>query len=384
MLIPVAVLFSPAVRSYVQDYYSVSAVYNTIIIALYIAGSLCALSSSWGAAKTESILKHKNAEQESSLLLNMNKVLFSKDKTDIDVELLNDLADGVVKTRIQRVSFISSCSNIATLIGLLGTFAGLSLTIGSIGNLLDSSSASGSSNSTDTLSMIVGMVSSLSEPLKGMNTAFVSSIYGVICAILLTLQSITVRDSFSKVLDGLTKIRFNNNLKSKSKVRNVRFESQDVSEIKELFINFIEKYENNEDSQKEYSTSNDNFLKESNKLLACMLQSNNEKLAELSSHGQKMLDNSDNIYQLLTVVQQGNEEFRTVELSKLEKIESDINLGMKLLSDNDNKIISQAKNIDAEMVSYKDSFIPLLGKITSMYQSLSKNNVSNKGIENEK
>ena len=193
-----------------------------------------------------------------------------------------------------------------------------------------------------------------------------------------------MRDSFSKVLDELTKIRFNNTLKSKGKVRNVRFESQDVTEIKELFINFIEKYENNEDSQKEYSTSNDNLLKESNKLLACMLQSNNEKLAELSSHGQKMLDNSDNIYQLLTVVQQGNKEFRSAKISKLEKIESDLNLGMKLLSDNDNKIISQAKNIDAEMVSYKDSFIPLLGKITSMYQSLSKNNVSNKGIENEK
>ena len=384
VLIPVAVLFSPAVRSYVLDYYSVSAVYNTIIIALYIAGSLCALSSSWGAAKTESILKHKNAEKDSSLLLNMNKVLFSKDKTEVDVELLNDLADGVVKTRSQRVSFISSCSNIATLIGLLGTFAGLSLTIGSIGNLLDSSSASGSASSTDTLSMIVGMVSSLSEPLKGMNTAFVSSIYGVICAILLTLQSIPVRDSFSKVLDGLTKIRFNNTLKSKGKVRNVRFESQDVTEIKELFINFIEKYESNEDSQKEYSISNDNLLKESNKLLASMLQSNNEKLAELSSHGQKMLASSDNIYQLLTVVQQGNEEFRSVKISKLEAIGSDLNLGMKLLSDNDNKIISQAKNIDAEMVSYKDSFIPLLGKITSMYQSLSKNNVSNKGIENEK
>lgn len=380
VLIPVAVLFSPAIRSYVQNYYSVSAVYNTIIVVLYIVGSFCALSSSWVAAKTESILKHKNAEQESSLLLNMNKVLFSKDKTEIDVELLNDLTDGVVKTRSQRMSFISSCSNIATLIGLLGTFAGLSLTIGSIGNLLNSSTISGNANSTDTLSMIVGMVSSLSEPLKGMNTAFVSSIYGVVCAILLTLQNIAVRDSFSKVLDGLIKIRFNNTLKSKSKVRNVRFESQDVAEIKELFINFIGQYENNEDSQKEYSTSNDNLLRESNKLLACMLQSNNEKLAELSSHSQKILDNSGNIYQLLTMVKQSSEEFRTVKISKFEKIENDLNVGIKLILDNDNKIISQAKHIDAEIVSYKDSFIPLLGKITSMYQSLSKDNASNKGI----
>ncbi|MDI4751639.1 hypothetical protein MJL81_30030, partial [Salmonella enterica subsp. enterica serovar Anatum] len=39
----------------------------------------------------------------------------------------------------------------------------------------------------------------LHEPLKGMNTAFVSSIYGVVCAILLTSQSVFVRSSYSLV-----------------------------------------------------------------------------------------------------------------------------------------------------------------------------------------
>lgn len=383
-LIPIAALLSPAIRGYFHDYYSVSAIYNTIIIVLYIAGSLCALSSSWATAKSANIIKYKNAEKRSSLLLNMNKVLFSKDKAEIDVELLNDLADGVVKTRIQRMSFISSCSNIATLIGLLGTFAGLSLTIGSIGYLLDNSSTTGSASSTDTLPMIVGMISSLTEPLKGMNTAFVSSIYGVICAILLTMQGVFVRDSFSKVLNGLTKIRLNNRSKPKEKMRGVRFESQDVTEIKNLFINFIEEYKSNEISQKEYATSNDLLLKEGNKLAASMLQSNNEKLAELSNNininNQAMLDNADKTYQILVLNQQENDEFRSREMTKMDKIESDLNSGIKFLADNDNKIIAQSQNIDAEMISYKDSFIPLLGKITSMYQSLSKNNASNKEV----
>lgn len=387
-LLPIAALLSPAIRGYFNDYYSVSAIYNTIIIALYIAGSFCALSSSWATAKSESIIEHKNAEKKNSLLLNMNKVLFSKDRTEIDVELLNDLADGVAKTRVQRMSFIGSCSNIATLIGLLGTFAGLSITIGSIGYLLDSSSTTGSSSSTDTLAMIVNMVSSLTEPLKGMNTAFVSSIYGVICAILLTMQSVFVRSSFSKVLDGLTKIRLNNTSKPKGKVRSVRFESQDVAEIKSLFINFIQEYKNNEISQKEYATSNDNLLQDGNKLLESILHSSDEKLAELSSNinisNQKMLDSSDNIYQILALTQQKNDEFSVRKMAKMDQIESDLNVGIKLLADNDNKIMAQSQNINAEMVSYKDSFIPLLGKITSMYQSLSKSHASNKGVEDGK
>lgn len=94
-----------------------------------------------------------------------------------------ELDDNVSTARNQRLSFIMSCSNVSTLVGLLGTFAGLSITIGSIGNLLSSPSDVGGDNASNTLNMIVTMVASLSEPLKGMNTAFVSSIYGVVCAI---------------------------------------------------------------------------------------------------------------------------------------------------------------------------------------------------------
>ncbi|WP_145519530.1 MotA/TolQ/ExbB proton channel family protein [Yersinia mollaretii] len=386
-LIPIAGLLSPAIRNYVFDYYSVSAVYNSIIITLYILGSCCALSSSWCAASNDSILTFENAEKKSQLLLNMNKVLFSKNKTDVDAGLLNDLADEVVKKRAQSMSFIMSCSNIATLIGLLGTFAGLSLTIGSIGTLLGETTSSGDAGSANTLSMIVGMISSLTEPLKGMNTAFISSIYGVVCAILLTTQNIVVRGSFSKVLDGLTKIRLHNAVKSKGKSRSVRIESQNVAEIKELFINFIAECKNAETSRNEHAISNATLLKESNELLGNVLNCNNEKLTELSESiifsNQKILERTGGIHNSLCLMQQNNEEYRTNKIAKIDKIESDLNSGIKLLSENDQKIISQSKNINAEMMSYKDSFIPLLGKITSMYQSLSKNSIKNEGKSDE-
>ncbi|CNK59833.1 Uncharacterised protein [Yersinia mollaretii] len=386
-LIPIASLLSPAIRNYVFDYYSVSAVYNSIIITLYTLGCYCALSSSWQAANNESILTFENAEKESKLLLNMNKVLFSKNRTEIDVDLLNDLADEVVKKRAQSMSFIMSCSNIATLIGLLGTFAGLSITIGSIGTLLGGTSTSGDADSANTLSMIVGMISSLTEPLKGMNTAFISSIYGVVCAILLTTQNIVVRGAFSKVLGGLTKIRLHSTVKSKGKSRSIRIESQNVAEIKELFINFIEEYKNAENSKNEHAISNEALLKESNELLGTVLNCNNEKLTELSESiifsNQKILESTGGIHNSLCLMQQNNEEYRTNKIVRIDKLESDLNSGIKLLSDNDQKIISQSRNINAEMVSYKDSFIPLLGKITSMYQSLSKNSIKNEGNNDE-
>lgn len=109
-----------------------------------------------------------------------------------------ELDDNVPTARNQRLSFIMSCSNVSTLVGLLGTFAGLSITIGSI-RAMSSPSDVGGDNASNTLNMIVTMVASLSEPLKGMNTAFVSSIYGVVCAILLTSQSVFVRSSYSLV-----------------------------------------------------------------------------------------------------------------------------------------------------------------------------------------
>ncbi|WP_176487371.1 hypothetical protein [Candidatus Regiella insecticola] len=175
---PVFFLFVPAIRDYVIGNFMVSAIFNAIIIFIYVFGSGSALFSIWQASQSKNIIHNKNGDSENSLLLSMKKIIFKKDAPH-QPNLLDELSTDITGTRTQRLSFIMSCSNVATLIGLLGTFAGLSVTIGSIGSLLSQSSNSGDSSASDTLQMIVNMVSSLSEPLRGMNTAFVSSIYGV-------------------------------------------------------------------------------------------------------------------------------------------------------------------------------------------------------------
>lgn len=148
-----------------------------------------------------------------------------------------ELDDNVSTARNQRLSFIMSCSNVSTLVGLLGTFAGLSITIGSIGNLLSSPSDVGGDNASNTLNMIVTMVASLSEPLKGMNTAFVSSIYGVVCAILLTSQSVLFAAPIPLFLRK-SKIKIISN-RANNKQRSLRVESETLVEFKELFKAFL-------------------------------------------------------------------------------------------------------------------------------------------------
>ncbi|ECW5073877.1 MotA/TolQ/ExbB proton channel family protein, partial [Salmonella enterica subsp. enterica serovar Heidelberg] len=167
------------------------------------------------------ILIAQDASRKNSILSNLNQVLFAGEPKQCDFNLLMELDDNVSTARNQRLSFIMSCSNVSTLVGLLGTFAGLSITIGSIGNLLSSPSDVGGDNASNTLNMIVTMVASLSEPLKGMNTAFVSSIYGVVCAILLTSQSVFVRSSYSLVSTEIKKLKIISN-RSNNKQRSLR------------------------------------------------------------------------------------------------------------------------------------------------------------------
>ncbi|EBS0570827.1 hypothetical protein DTU36_23485, partial [Salmonella enterica subsp. enterica serovar Enteritidis] len=249
----------------------VSAIYNGVIIAIYITGSLCALFTILKNISAKDILIAQDASRKNSILSNLNQVLFAGEPKQCDFNLLMELDDNVSTARNQRLSFIMSCSNVSTLVGLLGTFAGLSITIGSIGNLLSSPSDVGGDNASNTLNMIVTMVASLSEPLKGMNTAFVSSIYGVVCAILLTSQSVFVRSSYSLVSTEIKKLKIISN-RSNNKQRSLRVESETLVEFKELFKAFFDNYltvENlrTQDEEKKRVMLSDSFVTLQNRLL---------------------------------------------------------------------------------------------------------------------
>ncbi|EAP9175674.1 hypothetical protein ERX71_22590 [Salmonella enterica] len=427
-ILPFFALSFPGIREYVFDNFMVSAIYNGVIIAIYITGSLCALFTILKNISAKDILIAQDASRKNIILSNLNQVLFAGEPKQCDFNLLMELDD-----------------NVSTLVGLLGTFAGLSITIGSIGNLLSSPSDVGGDNASNTLNMIVTMVASLSEPLKGMNTAFVSSIYGVVCAILLTSQSVFVRSSYSLVSTEIKKLKIISN-RSNNKQRSLRVESETLVEFKELFKAFFDNYlsvENlrTQDEEKKREMLSDSFVTLQNRLLDNSakleqlstlidgyLVSSNENLKKLSdgvititsrlSEGNILLaDNNARLEAMSTIqniidkkndsimasvdkcYQESLSHGKTINdiaagsadishtLDGLRKeMDEDMNnvhLALSDLSATDKKIIANTKEISAEMVSYRDTYMPLMEKITSMHQEIVKQRLLNKEEKNE-
>ncbi|MFV7406327.1 hypothetical protein [Salmonella enterica] len=444
-ILPFFALSFPGIREYVFDNFMVSAIYNGVIIAIYITGSLCALFTILKNISAKDILIAQDASRKNSILSNLNQVLFAGEPKQCDFNLLMELDDNVSTARNQRLSFIMSCSNVSTLVGLLGTFAGLSITIGSIGNLLSSPSDVGGDNASNTLNMIVTMVASLSEPLKGMNTAFVSSIYGVVCAILLTSQSVFVRSSYSLVSTEIKKLKIISN-RSNNKQRSLRVESETLVEFKELFKAFFDNYltvENlrTQDEEKKREMLSDSFVTLQNRLLDNSakleqistlidgyLVSSNENLKKLVdgvititsrlSEGNILLaDNNARLEAMSTIqniIDKKNDSIMTsvdkcyqeslshgktindiaagsADIShtldglrkEMDEDMNNVHLALSELSATDKKIITNTKEISAEMVSYRDTYMPLMEKITSMHQEIVKQRLLNKEEKNE-
>ncbi|ECG8591805.1 MotA/TolQ/ExbB proton channel family protein [Salmonella enterica subsp. salamae] len=444
-ILPFTALSFADIREYIFDNFMVSAIYNGVIIVIYITGSLCALFTILKNISAKDILTTQDANRTSTLLSNLNQVLFSDNSKHSDINLLMELDDNVTTARNQRLSFIMSCSNVSTLIGLLGTFAGLSITIGSIGNLLSTPSDVGAGSASNTLNMIVTMVASLSEPLKGMNTAFVSSIYGVVCAILLTSQSVFVRSSYSLVSSEVKKLKIRSN-RANNKQRSLRVESETLVEFKELFKEFFDNYLSVEtlrtqDEEKKRVLLSDGFSALQNRLLdnATKLEqlstlvggylessnTNQKKLADgimavttCLSEGNALLADSNAKLETLSAVQNiidkkndsiissidkcyqeavshsntindiaaGSANITTVLEGMRENIATDMNnvhLALSDLSVKDKTIIANTKEIAAEVVSYRDTYFPLMEKITSMHQRLIKQSVLHGETKNE-
>ncbi|ASV33961.1 hypothetical protein GWK90_04815 [Candidatus Hamiltonella defensa] len=361
-VLPIFCLLIPGIKNYVIDNFMVSAAYNSVIIFIYVLGSISALFSIWQSLYSKNIIKYKNSMSHSSLLANFNKKLFSEKNKTSSRPLLKEISTEVSATRAQRVSFIISCSNVSTLIGLLGTFAGLSITISGIGSMLSETSHHSSDSSTDdTLDMIIHIISALSEPLRGMNTAFVSSIYGVMCAILLIGQSVFVRSAFSQLLGELKRLAFEHleTETTPNQVRTVRIESPEVSEFKKSFEDFCQYFVKNEENR------NKETLQYHQKLMEALSGLNNHSFSEQSA--------------LLETIEVNQKTLMTQNEENGESL-ADIK---KEISNQHDVLIDKTQEIQAEVESYKESFIPLLEKITSMYQKIVKKTLLRKRDEDE-
>ena len=79
-------------------------------------------------------------------------------------------------------------------LGLVGTFIGLLGALADLGSLFSSLTEIGG-NDTDPVAMFTSMLNKLQEPMRGMGTAFVASLYGLLGSLVLGLVIYSVRKS---------------------------------------------------------------------------------------------------------------------------------------------------------------------------------------------
>ncbi len=89
-----------------------------------------------------------------------------------------------IDVRLQdRKSIMQYVAGILVLLGLIGTFLGLMLTLASIGAILDALDFSG-----DPQEAVKGLMASLQVPLQGMAVGFSSSLFGLVTSLVLSLM----------------------------------------------------------------------------------------------------------------------------------------------------------------------------------------------------
>jgi hypothetical protein len=131
---------------------------------------------------------------------------------DHGVLVLNSSSDGrsIVKgfednfgSRIQLVSYLSG---FLVLLGLLGTFLGLTITLQSMGEIL-ATLAGGLSDASDTsiLKVMIELIVKLKEPMSGMGTAFSTSLFGLSASAVVGLLGLLLRRMYDQLKNRLEK-----------------------------------------------------------------------------------------------------------------------------------------------------------------------------------
>lgn len=104
-----------------------------------------------------------------------------------------EFASGL-KSTITAERFIKNAVSLMIILGLLGTFYGLTLSIGDLVELLGNNDALSSSG-------MDGIVSGLVDTIRGMSVAFITSLFGILGAIILTVLKIFINPQ--KIREGL-------------------------------------------------------------------------------------------------------------------------------------------------------------------------------------
>ena len=92
------------------------------------------------------------------------------------------MLDSVAAHAEDRRALVRYLTGALVLLGLIGTFYGLLVTIGGVRDVLGNLSAS---SDADTMELLVGLKERLATPLNGMSVAFSSSLFGLLASLIL-------------------------------------------------------------------------------------------------------------------------------------------------------------------------------------------------------
>lgn len=141
--------------------------------------------------------------------------------------------------------FCKNATSLMIILGLLGTFYGLTLSIGDIVKVL------GESNSVDMFSSMDGIIGGLLQSIQGMSVAFVTSLCGIVASIILTLLNIlvspsTIRENFmidaEEYLDNVISLEF---IKTESReyVEYVKIATKGMQEASQALLASVKSFE---------------------------------------------------------------------------------------------------------------------------------------------
>jgi hypothetical protein len=143
--------------------------------------------------------------------------------------------------------------NLSVFLGLIGTFYGLLLTIGSVSNVIDGLSI----EQQDFGVFFDSLRNGLKSPLSGMTIAFSSSLFGLVTSLILGLYEIItkgIKQTYFEFCESQIRLYYKASSKSKSSSNN-NDNSELISKLSEL-IEGIDKINNN------FSNSNEEIKKE--------------------------------------------------------------------------------------------------------------------------
>lgn len=141
--------------------------------------------------------------------------------------------------------FSKNAISLMIILGLLGTFYGLTLSIGDIVKVL------GTSNSVEVVDSLQGVVGGLMSSIQGMSVAFVTSLVGIVASIILTITQMfanvtTMREDFmvdmEEYLDNVISLEY---IKTESReyVEYVKLATRGMQDASDALLNSVKAFE---------------------------------------------------------------------------------------------------------------------------------------------